>query len=148
MVSWPRRLFRSSQPAAACRRGASPRAGARIFGPGGVLPVRQHVPHRVPRLGSYRSLEPYTKTPGRSSSGPSESRRYPTASGCAMESPVLTTRSGSRSSSDRIQDMSRLRPGVRCASEMCRMRSGAEPGGRTGTSYRRRANQFRSITVA
>ena len=40
------------------------------------------------------------------------------------------------------------RPGVRCASEMCRMRSGCAPGGRTGTSKRRKANQFRSITTA
>jgi hypothetical protein len=30
---------------------------------------------------------------------------------------------------------------------MCKTRSGAAPGGSTGTSYRRRANQFRSITV-
>ena len=46
------------------------------------------------------------------------------------------------------QDMSRLRPGVRCASEICSTRSGPVPGGRTGISNLRSANQFRSTTTA
>src|SRR5260370_41390486 len=70
------------------------------------------------------------------------------ACGCAMASPVLTTRSGLRSSRERIHDMSLLRPGVRCVSEMCNTRSGPWPGGRPGISNRRKANQFRSISVA
>ena len=40
------------------------------------------------------------------------------------------------------------RPGVRWASEMCSMRSGPVPGGRTGISNLRNANQFRSTTPA
>src|SRR5450755_1329647 len=86
--------------------------------------------------------------PGRSSSGPSASSSGRTASGCEIESPVFTTRSGSSASRERIQDSSRCRPGVRWASEMCRTRSGVAPGGSTGTSYRRRANQFRSTMAA
>src|SRR5271169_6326206 len=83
--------------------------------------------------GAYRSFEPSTKTPGRLSSGPRESMKCRTDSGCAMESPVLTTMWGSRSSRDRIQAMSRFRPGVRWASERCSTRNGSEPGARTGT---------------
>ena len=49
-----------------------------------------------------------------------------------MESPVFTTRSGASASSDLIQDISRWRPGVRCASEMCSTRSGAAPAGEHG----------------
>jgi len=45
-----------------------------------------------------------------------ESRKHRTASGCAMLSPVLTTRCGSRSSRPRIQDIRR-----------CRRESGARP---------------------
>ena len=96
-------------------------------------------------LGEYRSFEPYTKTPGRSSSGPRASRNGWTACVCAIESPVFTTRSGSRASRDLIQDRSRCRPGVRCTSERCRTRSGAAPaegpaprsaGGRTSSARR------------
>ena len=67
-------------------------------------------------------------------------------SGCAIESPVFTTRSGSRLASDATQAISRLRPGVRCRSEMCRTRRGRASAASTGTSACRRANQFRSTT--
>ena len=45
---------------------------------------------------------------------------------------MFTTRSGSRASSDLIHDSSRCRPGVRCASEICRIRSGLAPAAEHG----------------
>ena len=73
-------------------------------------------------------------------------RKYLTAAACAIESPVFTTRSGSRASRVLIQDMSLRRPGVRWASEMCSTRTGRAPSGRTGTSWRRSRNMLRSMT--
>src|SRR3984957_9636607 len=140
----PRRLFTSSHPAAAIPSPSSAQGRSGMCRRCSWLLSRHKYRSGFLGAGEYRSLDPYTNTPGRSSSGPRESRKGWTACGWAMESPVLTTRSGASASSDLIHDISRWRPGVRCASEMCSTRSGAAPAGSTGTSWRRRANQFRS----
>src|SRR5262252_3527393 len=142
----PRWLFASSQPAAAM---PSPSSAHGRSGPCRSFTLLSYR-YRSGFFGTgeYRSFEPYTKTPGRSSKGPSDSRRGATERLLAIESPVLITRSGSSASSVRRNESNRCRPGVRCRSEKCSIRSGLEPGGSTGTSYRRSANQLRSITAA
>ena len=142
----PRRLFTSSHPAAAMPSPSSAQGRSGMCRRCSLLLSRHRYRSGFLGIGEYRSLDPYTNTPGRSSSGPSASRKGSTARPLAMESPVFTTRSGASASSDLTQDISRWRPGVRCASEMCSTRRGAAPAGSTGTSQRRRANQFRSAT--
>ena len=71
-----------------------------------------------------------------------------TASTWARLSPELTTKSGSSSASERTHSIFLVWPGVRCRSLTCRMRTGALPGGRAGTAYRRSVNQVRSTSAA
>ena len=68
----------------------------------------------------------------RRAAGPSESSTGGSASRWARLSPVLTTRSGSRSASDRTHSCLRDWLGVMWMSLRCRTRSGRAPAGSTG----------------
>ena len=139
-VRRPRWLLRSSQPAAVKSSQSFSQGRSGSFGCADGSSARE-VPRRIVRLGRVQVVGAEHEGPRPVEQRPESSRERarPTAGGDGVSG--VDHQMGIELVERRIQDRSRLRPGVRCVSEMCSTRSGAEPGGRTGTSYWRRANQ-------